>query len=34
MLFVRLEADERSYGVGEVTLNGVSRTMEAAKHEL
>jgi len=33
-LFVRLETDEGLHGVGEGTLNGFARTVEAAIHEL
>ena len=33
-LFVRVLTDEGMYGVGEATLNGFTRTCEAAVHEL
>ncbi len=33
-LFTRVETDEGMYGIGEGTLNGFARTVEAAVHEL
>lgn len=34
LLFVRIETDEGIYGIGEATLNGFAKTVEAAIHEL
>ena len=33
-VFVRVDTDEGIHGIGEATLNGFARTVEAAIHEL